>query len=323
VGGRPPQSRPQGSHSSHARLSLMNPASQDYNSTRRRDALPFCARALGLILWAGLFVNALAQVPERQRCLPPSAGSASQQQQLDIQRRRLFSSDVEERRCAAMSLGWMNRPDSSRVAALAMNDSSAIVRATAARAVLSLPPDEAVAVLLPLLKDRDEFVRQEAAYALGATRSRRATAALLNILETEKSDGVRGAATVALGSIGDEAAVVPLSNALTLRTSAPGLINKIRRRKKNENEFVRRAAATALGLIGSRAAVPALIAALQDERAPDDVRREAARSLGLIGDPSAVAPLRAALTSHDPYLSRIAYEALRKIAPTEATRPTE
>ncbi len=300
----------------------MNPTSQNYNSTRRNDVLPFCARTLLIILCAGIFTSVLGQVPERQRCLPPSAGSASQQQQLDIQRRRLSSSDEEERRCAVMSLGWMNRADSSRVAALALGDSSAIVRATAARAVLSLAPDEAVAVLLPLLNDKNEFVRQEAAYALGATRSRRATVALLNVLETEKSDGVRGAATVALGSIGDEAAVVPLSNTLNLRVGAPGLLNKIRRKKKNENEFVRRAAATALGLIGSRAAVPALILALQDERAPDDVRREAARSLGLIGDPSAIAPLRAALTSHDPYLSRIAYEALRKIAPAEATRPT-
>jgi HEAT repeat protein len=300
----------------------MNPAATDYNASRRTGALPPCARALGLILCAGLFMGALGQVPARQSCLPPSAGSASLQQQVEIQRRRLSSSDEEERRCAVMSLGWMNRSDSSRAAIQALSDSSAIVRATAARAVLSLPPDEGVAVLLPLLKDKDEFVRQETAYALGATRSRRATTALLNILETEKSDGVRGAATVALGSIGDEAAVVPLSNTLNLRVGAPGLLNKIRRKKKNENEFVRRAAATALGLIGSRAAVPALIAALEDERAPDDVRREAARSLGLIGDPSAVAPLRAALTSRDPYLSRIAYEALRKIAPGEATRPT-
>lgn len=212
-----------------------------------------------------------------------------------------------------MSLGWMNRPDSSRVAATALRDSAPIVRATAARAVLSLPPDEAAAVLLPLLNDRDEFVRQETAYALGETRSRRATAPLLAIVDKEKVDGVRGAAVVSLGLIGDEAAVVPLSQTLDLR---------VNRRKKNENEFVRRAAAIALGQIGSRAALPALIAALSDERTPNDVRREAARSLGLIGDSSAVAPLRGVLASPDPYLSRIAYEALLKISPAEATRPT-
>jgi HEAT repeat protein len=270
------------------------------------------AFALAFILCAGLYFSASAQLPAERRCLPPSAGSASLQQQIEIQSRRLSSSDVEERRCAAMSLGWMNRADSSRAAAAALRDSASIVRATAARAVLSLPTDEAAALLLPLLNDRDEFVRQETAYALGETRSRQATARLLTILEKEKMDSVRGAAVVALGLIRDETAVLALTQILDLR---------VNRRKKNENEFVRRAAAVALGQIGSRAAVPALILALGDERAPSDVRREAARSLGLIGDASAVAPLRSVLASPDPYLSRIAYEALLKISPAEATRP--
>ncbi|MBD0327601.1 MAG: HEAT repeat domain-containing protein [Pyrinomonadaceae bacterium] len=269
--------------------------------------------ALFFILCLGFSFNALAQLPTERRCLPPSAGSASLQQQIEIQSRRLSSSDVEERRCAAMSLGWMNRADSSRAAVPALRDSASIVRATATRAVLSLPGDEAAAHLLPLLNDRNEFVRQETAYALGETHSRQATARLLTILEKEKMDSVRGAAVVALGLIRDETAVVPLTQILDLR---------VNRRKKNENEFVRRAAAVALGQIGSRAAVPALIAALADERAPNDVRREAARALGLIGDSTAIAPLRSVLASPDPYLSRIAYEALLKISPAEATRPT-
>jgi HEAT repeat protein len=288
----------------------------------QRRALARRACALVAVFFSGLVSTALAQVPEQRKCLPPSAGSASLQEQIGIQRRRLSSSDVEERRCAVMSLGWLNRPDSSRAAAAALNDSSNIVRVTAARAVLSLPSDEAAVLLLPLLQDRDEFVRQETAYALGETRSRRATAALLTLLEKEKKDGVRGASVVALGLIGDETAVVPLTQILNQRVSATGLLNKVRRKKKPENEFVRRAAASALGLIGSRAAVPALILALSDERAPNDVRREAVRALGLIGDPSAIAPLRAVLASRDPYLSRLAYEALLKIPTAEATRPT-
>lgn len=291
---------------------------------RRSGALARSVSAAGVALLAGCFFTALAQeVPTQQRCLPPSAGSASLQQQIEIQQRRLSSTDVEERRCAVMSLGWMSRADSSRAAARALSDSAAIVRATAARAVLALPPDEAATNLLPLLKDRDEFVRQETAYALGETRSRLATVALLDVLDKEKLASVRGAAVVALGLIGDETAVVPLAETLNIRTSAPGLINKVRRKKRNENEFVRRAAARALGQIKSRAAVPALITALSDERSPDDVRREAARSLGLIGDASAVAPLRAVLAARDPYLSRLAYEALLKIAPAEAAQATE
>lgn len=220
-----------------------------------------------------------------------------------------------------MRLGAMKRPESSRAALIALRDSASIVRATSVRAVLSLPADEASAALLPLLQDRDEFVRQETAYALGETRSLRAVAPLVALLEKEKQDGVRGAVAVALGQIGDQAAVIPLTQLLDRRVAAPGFLNRVRRKKKDENEFVRRAAAHSLGQIGGRASVPALIDILEDERAPDDVRREAANSLGLIGDASAIPALRASLTSSDPHLSRLAYEALLRINPAEATRP--
>lgn len=300
----------------------MNSAALEQTSLRQWPALASCTCTLLIILSAGLWTATQAQLPAEQRCLPPSAGSASLQQQIDIQRRRLSSADVEERRCAVMSLGWIKRADSSRAAVAALSDSAAIVRATAARAVLSLSSDEAATVLLPLLKDRDEFVRQETAYSLGETRSRMATTPLLTILEEEKKDSVRGAAVVALGLIGDETAVLPLSEILNIRIRASGLLNKVRRKKRNENEFIRRAAARSLGQIGSRAAVPSLITVLEDERAPDDVRREAAYSLGLIGDQAAVAPLRAVMTARDPYLSRIANDALDKITRAEAKRPT-
>jgi HEAT repeat protein len=249
-----------------------------------------------------------------------SASTASQltpfQLEVEKQRRRLTSSETEERRDAVMQLGQMKRPESSRAAALGLRDSSAIIRATAAHAVLSLPPDEAAALLIPLLQDRDEFVRQETAYALGETRSRVCVNALVTILGRDKKDSVRGAAAVALGQIGDESAVVILTQLLGRRVPASGLLNRVRRSKKDENEFVRRAAAHSLGQIRSRAAVPALTAVLLDERAPDDVRRESATSLAMIGDPSSVAAFRALLTARDPYLSRIAYESLSKL--TEA-----
>ena len=240
------------------------------------------------------------------------------QLEVEKQRQRLASSETEERRDAVVRLGAMKRPESSRVAASALRDSAAIVRATAAHSVLSLSSDEAAALLLPQLQDREEFVRQETAYALGEARSRTAVSALVSILERDKKDSVRGAAAVALGLIGDEAAVIPLTQFLSRRIPASGFINRVRRSKKDENEFVRRAAAHSLGEIRSRAAVPALADVLMDEHAPDDVRREAATSLGLIGDKASVPALRAALTARDPYLSRIAYEALLKIAPAEA-----
>lgn len=232
------------------------------------------------------------------------------QAEIEKQRQRLNSSDVEERRDAVMRLGAMRLAAASRAAVPALSDASAIVRATAAKAVLSTGAEESVSSLLPLLNDKDEFVRREAAYALGLTRSRAATAALSDRLLNDKEDGVQAAAAVALGQIADEAAVVALVGTLAPELSAPARKN----RKPEDNVFVLRAAATALGLIKSRAGTAALISVLNNEKLPSDVRRESARSLGLIGDRSAEPALRAASTAADPYLAQIASEALKKLS---------
>ncbi|HEX8853052.1 MAG TPA: HEAT repeat domain-containing protein, partial [Pyrinomonadaceae bacterium] len=243
------------------------------------------------------------------------------QRRIQIERARLSSSDTEERRDAVQRLGAMARPESSRAASVALSDSSPSVRVAAARAVLSLGSTDAATLLLPLLRDKDEFVRREGAFALGLTRSRTATQALAVALVNDKQPSVRGAAAVALGQIADPASVPVLSETLGRRIRASGVFARILRRRTEEDEFVRRSAAVALGRIGSREGVPALVVALSNARAGDDVRREAARALGLIGDPSAVPALRAALTAPDPHLSRAAFEALRRLDPESATRP--
>jgi len=272
-----------------------------------------CALAVITLLTCATEKTAIVRAQSSTQNISSRSDLTPLQRAIERQRQRLGSSETEERRDAAMRLGWMRRAESSRAATSALGDTAAIVRATAAHAVLSLPADEAAQDLLPLLKDREEFVRRETAYALGETRSRLAVGPLVAVLQQDKLDSVRSAAVVALGMIGDESAVIPLSQALAERRQGS---------KKAEDVFVRRSAAHSLGLIKSRVAVPALIAALSDERAGSDVRREAALALGLIGDQSAVAALRSALTSPDPYLSRVAYEALRMLAPSEATRPT-
>jgi HEAT repeat protein len=231
------------------------------------------------------------------------------QAQIEFQRQRLNSSEVEERRDALMRLGSMRRPEAARAALPALNDAEPIVRAMAAKAILSIGAKESVSALLPLLNDKDEFVRRETAYALGLTRSSAATAALSDRLLNDKEDGVQAAAAVALGHIADEAAVVALVGTLAPQLSAAG--NK--KHKPEDNVFVLRAAATALGQIKSRAGTAALISVLSNEKLPSDVRRESARSLGLIGDQTAVPALRAASTAADPYLAEIAFEALKKI----------
>ncbi len=229
--------------------------------------------------------------------------------QIQKQQKRLDSGDEEERRDALMRLAAMRRPAASRVALPALNDPSAKVRVMAAKAILSLDADESAAALLPLLTDKDEFVRREVAYTLGATRSRTATTALSDRLLSDKEAGVRGAAAVALGQIGDEAGVIALAGVLAPQLSAPAK----GKRKREDNEFVLRAAAGALGQIKSRAGVPALLAVVNNEKSVADVRREAVRSLGLIGDPAAIPALQSVALSEDPFLSQLAYESLRKL----------
>ena len=269
--------------------------------SNRKTLLPLILVSLYVsLVYSSAFGQAFAQ---SSRSLTPL------QIAIENQRERLSSSDQEERRDAVMRLGNLHVAEASRAAVPALSDPSPIVRATATKAVLSLDPSESVAVLLPLLKDKDEFVRREAAYALGRTRSRSATAALSERLLMDKEDGVRAAAAVALGDIADEAAVVSLAGTLAPELAARGN----GRRKREQNVFVLRAAAVSLGQIGSRAGTPALISVLSNEKVDGDVRREAARSLGMIGDPAAAPALRAASTAADPFLSQLAYEALRKL----------
>ena len=231
------------------------------------------------------------------------------QREIERQRQRLASDSIEQRRDALMRLAALRRPEASRAAVAALNDSAPVVRVTAAHAILSLPPAEAVALLTPLLQDKLEFVRQETAYALGETRSRAAVEVLANLLLTDMDSGVRGAAAVALGQIGDESAVPALTQAL----GGWPQTQKKKKSKTEANEFVLRAAARSLGQIRSRASGTVLIATLQNETFATDVRREAALALGIIGDSAAVPALRAAFSSDDPYLSEAARDALRRL----------
>jgi len=235
------------------------------------------------------------------------------QREIERQRQRLGSLEVEERRDALMRLANLKRPEASRAAAGALNDNSPTVRAAAAHAVISLPNHEAASFLLPLLKDKTEFVRREVAFALGETRHSSSVSALVDLLNRDKQPSVRAAAAIALGEIGDAAAVPALSQSIA------GDGSKKKKSKSAEDEFVARSAVRSLGQIGSRAAVPTLIAALQNESNSIDTRREAATALGLLGDASALPALTAAFQANaDPYLSEAARGAILEINRTKA-----
>ena len=230
------------------------------------------------------------------------------QRRIQQQAERLTSADEEERRDAVMQLGLLRHPEASRVATSHLNDVSVAVRVAAVNSVLWLPPDESVTALVPLLKDKIEFVRQESAYALGKTGSRAAVGPLLELVTTEKLPGAKGAAIISLGALRDEAAVVTLAQIV-----GPAADGRKSRGSGETNEFVLRSAVRALGQIGSRAAVPALSFALTNEKNHIEVRREATVALGLIGDPAARSVLSEARNSNDPYLSQAAHDSLQRL----------
>jgi HEAT repeat protein len=232
--------------------------------------------------------------------------------EIERQARRLDSVETEERRDAVTRLGSMHHPAAARAALPALHDSVAIVRATAAAAILSLPPGESAAYLIPLLVGKDEFVRREVAFALGKTHNQSALIPLIERLNLDKKDSVRGAAAVALGELKNESATVSLAEILSPSFGNTTTRSK-KKSKKEKDLFLLRAAAHSLGQIGSSAGLPALVAALSDEKTPDDVRRESADALGLIGDPAAIPALRSAEAARDPYLAEAARQAVRKI----------
>jgi len=267
----------------------------------RHQLIPVVALLVaGWLVYAGGVAEARSMTPQER--LTPI------QRETERQRQRLSSTEPEERRDALMRLGNVKRPDASRAAAAALNDEIPAVRVAAVHAILSLPSAEAANLLFPLLKDKNEFVRREAAFALGESRSHAATTTLVDLMLHDKKPSVRAAAAVALGKIGDAGALPTLSQIVT------GTASKKKKSKAFDEEFVVRSAVRALGQIRNRTAVPTLISALQDETNSIETRREAATALGVIGDTSALPALQAAFAAHiDPYLAEAARDAIRQI----------
>jgi HEAT repeat protein len=255
------------------------------------------------------------------------------------------SGNSEQKRTALYEIKKLANESMSRIAVPALSDPDVMVRSTAATAVVFLPPGEAVSVLLPLLNDKQEFVRREAAFALGEVGSSAAIAALLRVAQNDKIVEVRDAAVVALGMIGDISSIRTLTAIL--------------KKKPNEDaEFLRRSAARSIGQIASliqngntrtltpqnflpekykegknasfrdltsqgsdlsetsaefQNALKTLLAVLDSSSESADARREAAFAAGMIGSDSAIPTLTKCSADSDPYLAEICKEALMKL----------
>ena len=167
--------------------------------------------------------------------------------------------------------------------------------------------------LIGALRDKDEAVRLDAAYALGAM-GERVVEDLLAALHAEAAARAESnlPATRANPQGGNPA---ELCSAYALSAvgspAVPALIAEL----KHAHWAVRAAAADILGNLGwnARQAIPALIRALRDENAW--VRRNAAEALGTIGSPAveAVPALRERLKDEDERIRRNAAFTLARI----------
>ncbi|MBC7795711.1 MAG: HEAT repeat domain-containing protein [Pyrinomonadaceae bacterium] len=242
-----------------------------------------------------LSVVASAQIVETQQNVVPIAI----QSKIDAQAERIKSDNAEQRRDAVYQLLLLRNAAASRIATTALSDSVEIIRATAAKAVVYMA-DEAIPFLTPLLNDKAEFVRREAAFALGETHGKSATPFLITTLQNDKRENVRASAALALGELQDPNAIPSLT---------PIFVD----RKSRKQPFLQRSVAIALGKIRDKQAVPALTAVLQNPKSSSDLERESAFALGEIADESAIPILQSKLKDKDYRLGEIAAEAIKKI----------
>ena len=184
--------------------------------------------------------------------------------------------------------------------------------------------DPAVDYLLPMLEDESAGVRSTAARALGDLQAERAIPALVAVLD-DPDENVRGNAVGALGAIGSEDSVEPLLGMLddeegwirirVVRVlavlGAEESIDAAVELLSSDDGRTRHTGVEILGIMGSQRGMPAAVQALQDESAW--VRQSAVIALLQIGSPEAREPLEAATEDDDWEVRVYAAEALKRI----------
>jgi HEAT repeat protein len=259
-------------------------------------------------------------------------------QNSDDYARILRGSDVEAKRDVLFRIFNEASEDSARVAIAALTDTSEIVRATAVKCIVFLPPTEASKLLFPLLADKAPFVRKETALAIGKLHELSGFERLSAAFSREKDSEVKTALVEAIGQSGNPAAYPILSAVLAkkpkddqsfLRRSAARAIGRIAQQQQTSNPYVVTPESTLenkhdtitqfrfIDLSASSptaaAAVATLTAVVNNPKETDDVRREALFAIGSIASPRSIELLRSAVSSKDPYFAEIGREALRKM----------
>jgi HEAT repeat protein len=212
-------------------------------------------------------------------------------------------------------LGRLGKAESIPALIKMLSSESIGLRNSAANA-LSRMGDKAVIQLSVAMIDSRPYIRALIATILGNLGVHRAVKTLVASLE-DTDKGVRRAAIVALGRIGDANCAEILTNMLGEfpeetcwslarlgKKGLPYLLSAAKDRRKR----VRSAVCKALGRVKDRGAVEPLIEILQKDESPI-VRKVAAWALGEIGDERAILPLLRSL----PYIHEAATQALSKV----------
>lgn len=212
----------------------------------------------------------------------------------------------------------------------ALEHQSETVRESAAYALGKIMDVNAIPRLLPLFSDKNIYVRIAAAHAISC-KGTVALKVLIDLLK-DQNEAVREASTYALGEIGDEKTVPYIIEMLSdkdsfVKISAARALGRLRderavepliRLTKDKNMFVRMAAARALGKIGDERVVEPLLRLLSEENA--FVSLSAANAFGELGK-EVIEPLLKCLANTDPVIRKSAALALGRLGDERAIIP--
>jgi len=231
----------------------------------------------------------------------------------------------------------------SEKALIAFKDKNPVVRSSAITAAQKTPHGILIPALGRVSRDGSIAVRKQAAEALGQTGSPDAVAILIERLAKERDREVRTSVIKALGLTGSISEI-------------PILFKELTRKGSEKNEFERAMAARSIGQIARRSqgetpatTIPSSFNQMSVPTSLDDslqvetnenyrnieavviglattagesmnVRRECAFLLGEVGGSESIPALKSLMKDEDPYLSRIALEALTRLASRVGSR---
>lgn len=188
----------------------------------RRDAVVSLSRLDGDAALSAL-VSALSDVSSSVRAhVLTSLGERSDPKVVPLIVSRLASDkDPFVRKAAAYGLARFSVAERTAALITALKDKDPEVRGAAAVSLGDHPDSSAVAGLAASLSDKSEFIRAQAARALGVNGSSAGSAVpeLVRLLDSDPEVEVKRQAAVALGLIGDRAALPALERASSHKDS--------------------------------------------------------------------------------------------------------